>query len=91
MSFDWDGLGTLVPVVLWLLFLLLRKIRPQAVPQTELDEQDEPEPMDVSPPSAAPAPIEAVPEPMMRRRSRRRRHDETDGFERDYDPIEPSW
>ena len=74
MSFDWDGLGTLVPVVLWLLFLVLRKLRPQAVPQPplEMDEEDEPAPATV-------------------RRSRRRRHDETDGFERGYDPIEPSW
>ena len=46
MNFDWDGLGTLVPVVLWLLFLVLRKVRPQAVPQppSEMDEEDEPAP-----------------------------------------------
>ena len=76
MSFDWDGLGTLVPVVLWLLFLLLRKVRPQAAPEMapemERDGEDEPA-------------------PTTQRRSRRRRHDETDGFERPYDPIEPSW
>ena len=86
MTFDWDGLGTLVPVVLWLLFLVLRKVRPQAVPQQQpdMDEADEPAPSEASVASYEPAPATV-------RRSRRRRHDETDGFERDYDPIEPSW
>ena len=90
MTFDWDGLGTLVPIVLWLLFVLLRKLRPQAVPQAEMEEEDEPAlPSEAPVPSAAPA-ASYEPAPTMTRRSRRRRHDETDGFERHYDPIEPS-
>ena len=90
MTFDWDGLGPLVPIVLWLLFVLLRKIRPQAAPQVEVEEDDEPALPTETPVRSEAPPSSYEPAPTMTRRSRRRRHDETGGFERHYDPIEPS-
>jgi len=71
---DWESLGSIVPVVLWLLFLLLRKRARQGNVASTHDEEEQLPPL----------------EHERLRRSGRRRHDETGGFERHYDPIEPS-